>query len=92
MDLQHINVRAQALHARVHGIENVLARQPNLIHHVAVIRRYRRDGRLRAVRRDAEVAFREDHDAVARDVEFLERLADDFLRSPVRVRVCLLSR
>lgn len=87
MDLQHVDVCAQALDALLYRIEDVLPTETNLVDGLAVVRRGEGDvaAEIRFV--DAEVAFGEEDDLLARDVVLLEGFADDALRPAVRVDV-----
>ena len=83
----HVNVRAQALDALVHGVEDMLPAQPHLVDHVAVVDADGANRRIRPVLRHAEVAFAEDDDSAARDVVLLQRLAHDPLALPHGIHV-----
>ncbi len=60
MDLQHVNVRPQPLHACIHGVEDMFAAQAHLIYHIAVVGGHQGDARLGAGLVDSEVAFGKD--------------------------------
>lgn len=87
MDLQHINVRPQSRNALVHSVQDVFPRQPDLVHHRPVILRHLVDPRLRTRRVDAEMAFAEDDELLARNGVFPDSGADDLLGAPVGVYV-----
>jgi hypothetical protein len=57
VDLQNVDVGAQSLHAGVHGVEDVLPRQPNTVDPVAVILARGRNRRLVTLVIDTEIAF-----------------------------------
>lgn len=91
MNLKHIDIRPQALHARINSVENMLPRQSDTVDPFgAVIRRNGRDGRVLTLLVDAEEAFREDDDAGTWDVVFLKSFADDFFGFAVGVDVGLV--
>lgn len=89
MDLQHIDIRPQSLHARLHGIEDMFPRQADLIHHRPIIGADSRDAGLRARGVDAEVAFGEEDELGARDRVAGDGFGDDFFGAAVGVDVCL---
>lgn len=62
MDLQDVDVCAQSLYAVVHRIEDVLPRQSDLVHQLAVVLHYGGDWWLLATGVNAKVAFGKDHD------------------------------
>ena len=89
MDLKHVDVGAEAFDALLDRVEDVLAAEADLVDHVAVIGGYAGDAQARVFLDDAEVAFGEENDFVARDVVLLQRLCDDLLRMAVRVDISL---
>ena len=89
VNLQNIDVGTKALGALFNGVEDVLPAETNPVDHLAVVGRDRRDGEGRVFFVDAEVAFREEDDLVARDVVLLEGFADDLLGDAVGVDVGL---
>lgn len=92
VDLQHIDVCPQTLDALLHSIEDMLARQTNLVHELAVVCRHRRNAERRVILIDSKVALGQQHDLGARDVVLLQRLSDDALACAVRVDVRLHRR
>lgn len=92
MNLQHIDIRAESLHARINRIEDMLPRETSAIDEFTVVCRRRRNGWKFALVINAEVAFGQNDHAVARDVELLQGLADDFLGPTVGVDVRLINR
>ena len=90
MDLQHVDVGAQALDTGFDGVEDVLAGQADLVDHGAVVGAHLGDRRLRAVLLHAKVAFGEDDQLLARDAVLFDRLGDDFLGAAVGIYVGLL--
>lgn len=89
MNLQHIDIRPQPLDARVHRIQDMFPRQPDLVHHLAVVLGDGGDLGLAAVWVDAEVAFGQDDNFGARDRVFGEGFGDDFFGAAVGVDVGL---
>ena len=89
MDLEHVDVGAEAFDALLDRVEDVLAAEADLVDHVAVIGGYAGDAQARVFLDDAEVAFGEENDFVARDVVLLQRLCDDLLRMAVGVDISL---
>lgn len=90
MDLQNVNVRAQALHACINGIKDVFPAQPLPIDHVSVIARGLRDRARDVALVDTEVAFREDDNLGARDVVLFEGFPDDSLGDAMGVDIGLV--
>jgi len=88
MDLEDVDVRAQALHTLLHRIEDVLPAQANRVDSLAVVCRGQGDWTPEVRFVDPEVAFREEDDLLAWDVVLLEGFADDALGLPVRVNIC----
>ena len=89
MNLQHINIRTQPLHTLLHRIENMLPRQPYLIHILGIISHGSRNWNRGIFFVDAEVAFREDDDFGAGDVVGFEGFGDDAFGGAVGVYVGL---
>jgi hypothetical protein len=89
VNLQNIDVCTKAFDALFNGVEDVLTAETNLVDHLAVVGRDRCDAEGRVFFVDAEVAFREEDDLVARDVVLLEGFADDLLGDAVGVDVGL---
>lgn len=89
MDLQHIDVGAQALNASVHRVEDVLAGQAHAVDKFAVVACRCRNGRKPTPVIHAEVTLGQDDDAVARDVVLLQSLAENRFRSAVGVDIRL---
>lgn len=92
MDLQHIDIRPQPLHTRLHGIEDMFPRQTHLIDHRTVVGAYGRDAGLGPGGVDAEVAFGEEDELGARDGVVRDGFGDDFFGAAVGVGVCLWGR
>lgn len=89
MDLQDIDVGTQPLDTGVDSVEDVLAREADAVDPGAVVGARGRDGGLVALVVDAEIALGQDDDAVAGDVVFLQRFADDLFGFAVGVDVGL---
>lgn len=89
MDLKHIDIRSQTLNTSVDSVEDVLARETDAVHKVAVVLARGRDGGKLALVVDAEEALGEDNDAIAGDGVFLEGFAEDLLGDAVGVDVGL---
>jgi len=118
VDLQHVDVGAQARDGGVDGVEDVsgaprqpvavrglvgasrrvgvdrkgrglLSRQAHPVDHRAGVAADLVDGQLRPVVVDAEVAFAQQDELVARDIVFADGLADNLLAAPVAVDVGL---
>ena len=89
MDLQHIDVRAQAVDAGIHRIEDVLPREADAVDEAAVVGARGRDRGHTAFVVNAEVAFGQDDDAGARDRVFLQSFAENLFRAAVGVDVGL---
>lgn len=92
VSLQHVDISAQALHAPLDGVEDVLSRQADTINPWSVV-----DGESGCVDRssglvDVVEAFGEDDDVLARDVVFFEELAQDLLGRSVGVGICDVER
>jgi hypothetical protein len=77
--LQHIDIRAQPLHALLHRIEDVLPAQSDLIHHVTVVSYKAGEWSARIVFLHTEEAFRENHNFATGNGVLLEGFADDAL-------------
>lgn len=79
MDLQDIDVGAQALDGRVHGVEDVFPRKTTLVYGFTGVVGGVDDLRADVVFVDAKEAFCEDDDFGAGNVVFFEGFADDAL-------------
>lgn len=90
MDLENINISPKSLNARINRIKDMLPRQSNSVHHIALILAAGRNRRELALIINTVEALGHDHDAVARYVVFLQRLADDFFGAAVRVHICCI--
>ena len=88
MNLQHIDIRPQPGHAPIHRVEDMLPRQPHLIHHPPPILTHLMDPRLRPSVVHAEETFAQDDNLLAGDGVFADRGANDLLGAPVGVHVC----
>ena len=71
MDLQHVDVGAEAGDGGVDGVEDVFPAQADTVYHLTVVGGDAADVGGAVVGRDAEVALGEDDDPVAGDVELL---------------------
>ena len=89
MNLKHVDVGAEAFDALLDRVEDVLAAEADLVDHLAVVGGYAGDAQAGVFLDDAEVAFGEEDDFVARDVVLLQCLCDDLLRMAVGVDISL---
>lgn len=89
VNLKHIDVCAETLDTLLDGIEDVLAAETNLVDHLAIVYRDRRDTERGIFLVDAEVALGEKDNLLARDVVLLDGFGDDLLGDAVRVNVGL---
>lgn len=92
VNLQDINVGTQSPHARIHSVEDMLAWQTHAVDPGAVVNC---NGPIMSYQRGffllhTEEAFGQDDDVGSRNVELLQRLADNFFRFPIWVDVGLL--
>jgi hypothetical protein len=90
VDLENVDVGAQALNAGVDGVENVLAGETDAVHELAIVDSRGGDRGHLAFVVDTEEALGQEDNAVAGDVVFLEGLAEDFFGLAVRVDVGLI--
>lgn len=67
----------------------MLPRQADLVHHLPIVSVHGRNPWLRSIGRDAEIAFAQDDNFIARDVVFLEGFADDLFGAAVGVNIRL---
>lgn len=69
MDLQHINIRPQPSYACIDSIENMLSRKTDLIDSLSIIGSNLVDAGLSSAFTDAKIAFAQEDDFGARDLE-----------------------
>jgi hypothetical protein len=90
VNLEHIDVRAETLHASVNGIEDVLARQTDTVDKVTFVTCGLPNGWELALVVDTVEALGHDNHTVAGNVELLQGLANNFFRATVGVDIRLL--
>ena len=92
MDLQHIDVCPESLDARFDGVEDVLSAEADLVHHSAVVDAHGAGHACGVVGGDAEEAFGEDDEFLARDGVLFDGFADYAFGFAVGVDVCCLRK
>lgn len=75
VDLKYVDVGAEASDGLGDGVEDVFAGEPGLVQHVAVVDGGGHGLEAHVVGVDAEVAFAEDDEALARDGVFVDGFA-----------------
>lgn len=89
VDLQNIDVCAEALDALLDSVEDVFAAEADLVDHLAIIGGYRRNTERWILLVDAEIAFREENELVAGNVVLRDGFGDNLLRDAMGIYVCL---
>lgn len=89
VDLQDVDIRAEALDALLDRVEDVLTAETNLVDHFAVVSGNRCDAEGWVLFIDAEVAFGEEHELVAWNTVLLDGFGNDLLGDAMRVDIGL---
>lgn len=91
MDLQHVDVCTESFHAGINRVEDVFSRQAGSVHKISIILASLCNRQLLSRIINAKVAFREDDDSAAGNIELLQSLTDDLLATPIAIYIGLGS-
>lgn len=91
MDLQHINIRPQPSYACIDSIEDMLSRKTDLINPWSIIGPNLGEAGLGSAFAHAKVAFAQEDDFGARDLELAKSFSNNLLRPAIRINIGLLK-